>query len=217
MTEDPIRPEDEDDLLAAEYVTGLLDLPERVAVETRMRADAAFTARVTDWENRLQDLNVDYAEVSAPNLLPLLEARLFPVEANQTKHGLWSNIWAWGAAGTAAIAVVAYLALTPAAPSFVATLDGGALRYEAVVTKDRLTITRVAGAPADATHSHELWLIAGNNPPVSLGVIPGDGETISLPGLAAGEILAVTVEQRGGSPTGAPTTKPVAVGKLTAA
>ncbi len=214
MTEDPIRPDDDDDLLAAEYVAGLLPLAERVAVENRLRGDGILARRVAEWENRLDGLNDDYAEVAAPNLLPQIEARLFPVPV---KPSLWSNLWAWGVAATAAVAVVAYLALTPAAPSFVATLDGGTLRYEAVVTKDKLTITRVAGAPADATHSHELWLIAGDNPPVSLGVIPGDGETISLPGVTAGQILAVTVEQRGGSPTGAPTTKPVAVGKLTAA
>ena len=214
MTDDPLRPDDDDDMVAAEYVIGLLPLAERVAVQNRLRGAGALADRVVDWENRLEGLNDDYADMPAPNLLPLIEARLFPVTAQPV---WWSNLWAWGVAATAAVAVVAYLALTPAAPSFVATLDGGALRYEAVVTKDKLTITRVAGAPADAAHSHELWLIAGNNPPVSLGVIPGDGETITLPGVTAGEILAVTVEQPGGSPTGAPTTQPVAVGKLTAA
>ena len=214
MTDAPLRPEDEDHLLAAEYVTGVLALSERVAVEARLRGDAGLAELVTDWENRFEDLNEDYAEVAAPNLLPMIEARLFPVQA---KPSLWSNLWAWGAAATAAVAVVAYLALTPAAPSFVATLDGGTLKYEAVITQDRLTITRVSGAAADATHSLELWIINGDNPPVSLGVIDGDRETISLPGVTAGEVLAITVEPLGGSPTGAPTTAPVAVGKLTEA
>jgi anti-sigma-K factor RskA len=216
MTDTTFRPEEEDDLLAAEYVSGLLELEERVAVETRARNDVAFAARITDWENRLSDLNEDFPEVPAPDLLPLIESRLFP---SAPRRSLWSNFWAWGAAATAALALVAYLALTPAAPSFTATLaaDGGTLRYEAVITQDKLTITRVSGDAPDAAHSHELWLIAGDNPPVSLGVIPGDHETISLPGVQAGEILAITVEQLGGSPTGKPTTTPVAVGKLTAA
>lgn len=214
MTDTALRPDEEDDLLAAEYVTGLLDLPERVSVETRLRHDTQLAARVLDWEIRLADLNDDYAEVAAPNLLPMIEARLFPVQSRPSR---WSNLWAWGATATAAVAVAAYLMLTPVPPSLVATLDAGSMRYEASVTEGRLTITRVKGDPADPAHSHELWLIAGDNPPRSLGVIPADGETIALPGLAAGEVLAITIEQAGGSPTGAPTTTPVAVGKLTAA
>ncbi len=216
MTETAFRPEDEDDLLAAEYVAGMLDLAERTGVEARLRMDAGFAALVTQWEIRFQDLNDDYPEVPAPDFMPTIEARLFPSAA---KPGLWSNLWAWGAAVTAAVAVVAYLALTPAAPSFVATLEaeGSVLRYEAVITQDRLTITRVSGATAGADHAHELWIIAGDNPPVSLGVISGDSETIALPGVTEGAVLAITVEPAGGSPTGMPTTTPVAVGTLTAA
>jgi anti-sigma-K factor RskA len=62
-----------------------------------------------------------------------------------------------------------------------------------------------------------LWFIAGDNPPVSLGVIPAGGITLSLPSVTAGEVLAITVEPAGGSPTGKPTTAPIAVGKLTEA
>ena len=217
----PFSRDEEDDLLAAEYVTGLLDLAERVAVETRARNDHAFAARITAWENRLADLNDDYAAVAAPNLMPQIEARLFPTAPKPAGlgRGLWSNLRAWGVAATGAVAVVAYLALTPAAPSFTATLADatGALQYEAVITQDRLTITRVKGEGAGAGKSHELWIIAGDNPPVSLGVIPADGETISLPGVKAGEILAITVEAEGGSPSGAPTSAPIAVAELTAA
>jgi anti-sigma-K factor RskA len=215
MTDTPFRPDEEDDLLAAEYVSGLLDLAERTAVETRARNDAVFAARITDWENRLSDLNEDYAPVPAPNLMPQIEARLFPTAP---KRSLLSNLWAWGATAAAALAVVAYLALTPAAPDFTATLQAeNGLRYEAVITGGQLTITRVSGDAPDAAHAHELWIIAGDNPPVSLGVIPGERETISLPGVAEGEVLAITVEQAGGSPTGQPTTTPIAVGKLTSA
>lgn len=216
MTEPTFLPDQEDDLLAAEYVTGLLALDARVAVEARARNDYAFAARITDWENRLSDLNEDYAAVPAPNLMPQIEARLFPTAP---RRGLWSDLWAWGAAATAALVMVAYLTLTPATPSFTVTLANatGTLRYEAVITHDKLTITRVLGDAADAAHAHELWIIAGDNPPVSLGVIPDAGKTISLPGVVAGEILAITVEQAGGSPTGQPTSAPIAVGKLTAA
>ncbi len=216
MTETPLRPDEEDDLLAAEYVTGLLDLAERSAVEIRLRNEPAFAARITAWEDRLSPLNDEYVEVTAPNLMPQIEARLFP---SAPKRSLFANFRVWGASAAAALAVAAYLVLIPPVPSFTATLtaDAGNLRYEAVVTQDRLTITRVAGNPADATHAHELWIIAGNNPPVSLGVLPAGSETISLPGVAPGEILAVTEEQAGGSPDGKPHGPIVAKGALTSA
>ena len=216
MTETAFRPEEEDDLLAAEYVTGLLDLSDRIAAETRMRRDVAFAARVTDWEVRLADLNDEYSAVTAPDLLPQIEARLFPTPA---KRSLWSGLWIWGASASAALVVVAYLTLTAAAPDFTATLaaTSGELRFEAVVTDGQLTITRVSGSGAAANQSHQLWIIAGDNPPVSLGVLPDDSETISLPGAAAGSILAITVEPLGGSPTGQPTTAPIVAGPLTAA
>jgi anti-sigma-K factor RskA len=209
-----ITPEFEVDLLAAEYVIGLLDLAERTAAGIRLGRDTGFADRVADWEERLSGLNDDYAEVAAPNLMPAIEQRLFP-QPSRVSRGLFGNLWAWGSAAAAALAVVAYLALTPAAPSLTATLAAETgLRYEAVVTQDKLTITRVAGSAPDATHSYELWIIAGDDPPRSLGVIPGDAETISLPGVAAGQTLAISLEPLGGSPNGSPTTV-LATGQLT--
>ena len=217
MTDTPILPpDDDDDLLAAEYVMGLLDRAERASVEARLRRDATLSLRVADWEDRLSGLNEDYAEVPAPNLLPQIEARLFP---QAPKRSLFGNLWAWGGAITAALALIAYLTLTPAAPSYTAilTADAGGLKYEATITQDRLTLTRVSGTDADTSHSYELWVIAGDNPPVSLGVIPGSAETITRPGLAEGQTLAITLEQSGGSPDGKPHGPIVAAGKLIAA
>ncbi len=216
MTEQPILPPDEeDDLLAAEYVMGLLDREERATIEARLRRDATLSLRVADWQERLSGLNDDYAEVAAPNLLAQIEARLFPTSLRRSRFG---NLWAWGSAATAALALVAYLALTPAAPSYTAilTADAGGLKYEATITEDRLTLTRLSGTDADTRHSYELWVIAGDNPPVSLGLIPGNA-TITRPGLAAGQTLAITLEQSGGSPDGKPHGPIVAAGKLIAA
>jgi anti-sigma-K factor RskA len=145
--------------------------------------------------------------------LPKIEARLFPVPKTR---GWWADLRLWGGVLVASVALVAYLALTPPKAELTATLaaDQGALQFAAVITQGRLTITRVGGTLPDAEHSHELWIIAGNDPPVSLGVIPAEGETISLPGAAAGAVLAVTLEPPGGSPTGKPTGPVVAKGAL---
>ena len=216
MTDTPIPPDDDDDLLAAEYVMGLLDLEDRTAAEARLRNDPAFLARVQDWEAQLAGLNDHYDEVPAPNLLPQIEARLFPTPP---RRSLWASVLTWGATATAAVALAAYLILTPPDPNLVATLvaDAGDLRYEAVITDGQLTITRVAGTGADPGRSHELWIIAGDNPPVSLGVLPDDREVIALPGASPGEILAITEEQPGGSPDGKPHGPILASGALVAA
>lgn len=205
--------EDDDDLLAGEYVLGTLDLAERVRAEARLKADPAFAALVLAWEARLAGLNEGYAPAAPPDLMPAIEARLFP----QPQRRGWFADWRlWGGVVVASVALVAYLALTPPAPDLTATLaaDQGDLRYAAVITQGRLTLTLVSGSVADATHSHELWIIAGNDPPVSLGVIPAGGETISLPEAAAGAVLAITLEPLGGSPTGKPTGPVVAKGAL---
>ena len=87
MTDDlPLSPLDADDALAAEYVLGVLSLPDRSAVEARLKNDSAFVARVAAWENRLSPLNDDYAEVAAPDLMPRIEARLFPVADNPARR-----------------------------------------------------------------------------------------------------------------------------------
>jgi anti-sigma-K factor RskA len=81
---------------------------------------------------------------------------------------------------------------------------------------DRLRITRTAGRPADG-RAHELWAIAGDNAPVSLGVMPADGSgAVTLPqGLAPqGLVLAISDEPPGGSPTGQPTGAVLAVGEV---
>lgn len=205
--------EEEDDLLAAEHVLGASDLSERAAAEARLKSDTGFAGRVTDWENRLSGLNEHFAPAALPNLMAKIEARLFPQAARRS----WlTDLRLWGGATVAALAVVGYLALTPPKPELTALLvaDASGLQYAAAVTEGKLTITRVAGNVPDAAHSHELWLIVGTDPPVSLGLIPANGETISLPGAAAGAVLAVTLEQPGGSPTGQPQGPIVAAGPL---
>ncbi len=214
MSAVPDTPEDDDDMLAAEYVMGALEMAARYVVEMRIKNETAFAARVTAWEDRLSGLNEDYAPAPLPDLMPRIEARLFP--AAPKKRGWWADLRLWGGVVMASVALVAYLALTPPKPDLTATLaaDQGTLQFAAVITQGQLTITRIAGDVPDAAHSHELWIIAGNDPPVSLGVIPAGGETISLPGAAAGAILAVTLEPPGGSPSGKPTGPIVAKGAL---
>lgn len=70
------------------------------------------------------------------------------------------------------------------------------------------------GIPAAADgESYELWFVRGETP-ISAGVfdVEGGTATAALSGeMHAGDIIAVTVEQAGGSPTGKPTSDPFIV------
>lgn len=202
---------EEDDLLAAEYVLGALDLAERSAAEARIRLDHIFAARVIEWQNRLAGLNDDYPESPAPDLLPKIEARLFPQSAKP--HRAWlSGLIGLVASTAAAFGILLFLWLQPPAASL--TADASSLRYEASIAGDQLTLTRTGGAAADAGKDYELWIIAGDAAPVSLGVIAAETVTIAAPKAESGFTLAITLEAKGGSPTGAPQGPIVAAGKL---
>ncbi|HTN56222.1 MAG TPA: anti-sigma factor [Microbacterium sp.] len=65
----------------------------------------------------------------------------------------------------------------------------------------------------DPGRTYELWFVRGDQP-ISAGVFDTvDGEaTALLDGtMHAGDVIAVTVEQSGGSPSGAPTSDPIVV------
>ena len=75
---DTLSPRDADDALAAEYVLGVQDLADRSATEVRIKRDQVFAALISDWEIRFEGLNDEFTEARPPNLLPRIEAKLFP-------------------------------------------------------------------------------------------------------------------------------------------
>lgn len=95
----------------------------------------------------------------------------------------------------------------------VALDDGGSAtaHWSASVGKAVLVADGIP-TPAEG-ETYELWFVRGDAP-VSAGVFDVDGgdATALLTGeMQAGDAIAVTVEQAGGSPTGQPTTDPVIV------
>jgi anti-sigma-K factor RskA len=217
MTDAPRTPMEEDDALAGEYVLGVLDLAERTAVDDRIKRDATFAARIVAWETRLAGLNDAYAEVPAPDLLPKIEARLFP-QAAKPKRSLFG--WLAGALAAAAIAVVAVMVIPrDPAPELVATLAGEnqPLVFAASYAEGNLTLKQTQGAAAGAENDYELWLIVGDAAPVSLGLIDGPDLTRPVANMPEGAIIAVSLEPTGGSTTGAPTGPVLVTGVVTKA
>jgi anti-sigma-K factor RskA len=85
---------------------------------------------------------------------------------------------------------------------------------------DRLEFSvRPVAAEAPVGKSYELWIIAPDSAPKSLGVIDAaartDGGRLAYdPAAVRAATYAVTLEPQGGSPNGKPSGAPVFVGKL---
>jgi anti-sigma-K factor RskA len=214
-------PVDENDLLAAEYALGVLEGADRVRSENLVKQSPAFAARVAAWEARLSPLADEVDAVPPPKLMPKIEARLF----GAPKVRRWLSMptgWLGGLIGTGAMAalsvVVLALALNfggsaPQTPIQTATLlaEGSTVEFLAQLEGGNLILTRTKGAPPAQDRSYELWLIDGDKPAVSLGLIDA-ALTLPAPNLAIGYVLAVTEEPLGGGPNGVATGPILAAG-----
>ena len=223
-----------DEVLAGEYVLGVLGVEDRLQVEERLRRDRTFATIVRRWEDNLSQFNDDYGiELPPEALFAKIEGRLFsepPKNAWTSALGtLWNSLALWRGLAVASVAVSAVVAGTEAglwdrsaaAPQLVAELAGKDSVISLVARYDsgsgRLQVTPVATGERQQK-SLELWLIEGEAAPRSLGVLPqtGEGELIVPDTLrnrfAEGVILAVSLEPFGGSPTGQATGPVIALG-----
>jgi anti-sigma-K factor RskA len=228
-TSDHIDPPD-DGTLAAEYVLGVVDKRTRTAVERRIATDMSFAALVEAWQLKLTPWADDVAPVQPPlDVWNRISAAL-PAE-RPARQSLWGSVmlWRWLTAGAGALALASLFALfvvinQPAQQPLIASIDGGGHRhFVATIDPRRDTIAVVPAAfAADPARVPELWLIAPNDKPRSLGLVRADATTTitipaSLRALANGQAtLAISLEPPGGSTTGAPTGPVIAQGKLTA-
>lgn len=192
--------------LAAEYVLGTLPLSDRLAAERLMADDKAFAALVEDWSARLAPLDVGYEEMAVPaDLLPKIEARLFPVEARPDRWRL--PFFGTVAAGLAlALVLVNWPDRHPALMTAELKAEGQPLVVAASfdLGAQALTLSRSAGPAAEPGNDYELWVIPAGQKPISIGILRDAPLTVALAALPAGTTLAVTLETTGGSPTGAP-------------
>ncbi|MER8463148.1 anti-sigma factor [Mesorhizobium sp. M1396] len=222
-----------DDLLAAEYVLGVLAADERQIASRRVEAEADFARLVDGWEVNFSPLAAAYQDIEPPASIKLaIDRRLFASSAAtsvEPRSGLWSSLAFWRGLAAAAVAALAIYIAVPILnppleqPRLVASLaaEGSDVRYLAVydAAHREVGLSHVSGERA-AGKDFELWMIEGKNPPVSMGVIPaGATARIIVPAasqqkLAQGAVLAVSVEPSGGSPTGQPTGPVVAAGDL---
>ncbi|WP_293880318.1 anti-sigma factor [Sphingomonas sp.] len=223
---------DDDDILAGEFALGLLDAQDSDAVLARVQSDAVLSLRIAWWRDQLAPL-VAEAEVLPPERLwARIEAQL-PVNDNSaTLVRRWRAL-AVGATGVAAalmIFVGTRLPVPLAAPApqaarstpMVATLSGDhspavvMVGYDGSTGRMMIAPNALNAGSGDA----ELWIIPEDGKPRSMGIIdvkapaghsvPMERRTFVHPGAT----FAITLETRGGSPTGLPTGSIIASGKI---
>jgi anti-sigma-K factor RskA len=238
-TGDPLGPDGEGDLLAAEYALGLLDGAGRRRAEARLATDNAFAAEVEAWQARLAPLAAEAGEVVPPPemweriaaALPPAAVAALPRGAPAPRAGLWQSLAFWrtaglGAIGVAAAAVIALaVVLTPPGPPppLSATLMPKNGKAALMVTVDRgkdMLMVMPASLDMPAARVPELWLMMPGGTPRSLGVVSAEKPmAMKIPGelmdaIAPKVMLALSLEPVGGSPTGRPTGPVVAEGML---
>ena len=224
---------DDIDMLAGEYVLGTLDAAERRTFQRRLLSEPAAVAAVVAWQQRLSPLLLAAPEIAPPDgLWPKIEAGVAPANDNRVRH------WQIATAAAAMVALVTSgLALWPKPPASqpimvqqdtpplvqsVAALSetGGApallVTYDQATKRMRVTPVNVSPRPG---HSLELWVIAGKAAPRSIGVMR-DGGATALDRMALDlqqqMTIAVSVEPKGGSPTGLPTGPVIYSGQMIA-
>ncbi|MDX3926575.1 MAG: anti-sigma factor [Shinella sp.] len=222
-----------DEVIAGEYVLGVLSVEDRRKVEARLLRDRSFAAMVHRWQaNLCEVVQEDY--VTPPPYISVRPATGMPprdaVMICARPGGLWHSLAFWRVVAIASAAVATLFAMVAGGSLFfqrsgklplVSTLSGeggGLALYDGESGKLKLT-SMAAGTDPDK--SLELWLSDDGKPPVSLGLLSPAGEsTVLVPQrmrakISAGDALSVTAEPLGGSPTGAATGQVIASGTIT--
>lgn len=236
MTGRPSYPPSVDaDLDAGEYALGLGSAAERAAMARRIAADPALAASVDAWNERLSPLYGEISDVDAPE-----HAWTGILRAISEDEGIVVDLtkrlrrWRHAAVAASAIAasLLAVLVMRPQTPVpapppvasaplplLTASVGPEAGTPVAVISFDaatrRLVVTPV-GIAVSADQSPELWFIPEDGTPRSLGLIdPNTGVSVQLPGaFNTAATLAISIEPKGGSPTGLPTGVIVGTGAL---
>lgn len=194
-----------------------LDAAERaLAADESSRENVRDSRRRRAWELRLAPLSELLEPVAPPDgLLDRILGRIDLIELRDdlAAERRRTRRWRLSAAAmtAAAAALLVFVALDEPGPApqeyvAVATADGGgpALIVSLDLTRGIATVRPVSvQAPEDG--SLELWHIEEGAAPRSLGLVDA-AQAVQTPLEAApGDVVAVSLEPPGGSPTGSPT------------
>ena len=222
------RAEDDPRIDAGLRVLGLLDGAELRALGERAAADASVAAEIAAWELRLAPLALIADPVPPP--AALWDRIAHSLDADQTlltppnltrQLSFWRGATAASLALAAGIAAVAFLGRGPVDPGLVAALSPAGSQAPTFLVRaadgHTLLVRAVATvSPIGNDRDLQLWSLAeGTTIPVSLGVLPSGGAEVRIAAAPTDRTkLLLSLEPRGGSPTGQPTGPVVYSGQL---
>lgn len=214
--------------LAAQYVLGTLESPRREQFSVILASNATAKEAVTYWENVLSPLAESLPAQQPPsNLWIMIRRRLGHVPATNVNRN--RSLWLWQAWA----AVATFLFVLTIGLVWVVQPESESIQYEyATVVEDgdgvplwsvqldadtyqvavqTIQLSEQAQAEDSPTTDFELWLIEPGKSPVSLGVLPKQGQAkLQIAGYAEldqAQAIAVSLEAAGGSKTGLPSDK----------
>ncbi|EJM63379.1 anti-sigma factor [Pseudomonas sp. GM48] len=201
--------------LAADYAIGLMPATARRRFEQLLLEDAALRAELAQWQESLLSLTDALPEQPVPDRVwQGITARIEPQVLHvPEKRPFWNWLRVTAAVCSLLIAVTLGVLYLPDDARYSATLVNAdaqpAMRVQA--HENYLQVEPLTLAAVEPGQSLELWAIPADGKPISLGVIPTGGKgKVELSETQKALIgkpiaLAVSLEPKGGSPTGQPT------------
>ena len=201
--------------LAADYAIGLMPPTARKRFEHLLQDDAPLRAELARWNTHLSQLTEPLVEQPVPDhVWQAIVARIEPPTLHvPARRPFWSWVRLSALACSLLIALTVGLLYNRDSVQYKATLLSGTAQPGLSIEahSDYLKVRPLELAAVDGGRSLELWAIPVEGKPVSLGLIPRDGDgrivlsqsqqqLIRIP-----VVLAVSLEPQGGSPTGQPT------------
>jgi anti-sigma-K factor RskA len=233
---------DSPSIRAGEYVLGTLSGAERDAFEIDLAGDTQLQVAVQAWERRLAPLaGMNVLERPSSTVWAEIERKLDAETRTMTQASpansativqlrrsvrVWRGFTAASAALAAALAlfIVVGERMQVAEPGqdYVAVVNRGGDLPALIVhvdTREGVVRVRSLAAQTPSNKSLELWYVAAGQAPKSLGLVENSKGPFVLPASlrqtdVEGSSIAVSVEQKGGSTTGAPSNQIVYQGKL---
>ena len=223
---DSDQPPKDLDLLAAEYVIGLLTAGEMHEVEAEALANPTLAASIMGWQARLHPMTEAVPPVPPPaEVWQRIQATIGFVRAakpfSPRPWRRWGSAPAWRGAliGAVCTAVIGGAILGPkrwTSPPEIAALlspDDADPAYKVEMTADGIATVVAINPSAGSDRSLQLWTLDGVTP-ISLGLLPLRGRYEIKKKLVPGAKLLVSEEPKGGSKTGSPTGPVVYQGRL---
>ena len=201
--------------LAADYAIGLMPPTARKRFEHLLQDDAPLRAELARWNTHLSQLTEPLLEQPVPDhVWQAIVARIEPQTLHvPARRPFWSWVRLSALACSLLIALTVGLLYNRDSVQYKATLLSGTAQPGLSIEahSDYLNVRPLELAAVDGGRSLELWAIPVEGKPVSLGLIPRDGDgriTLSQTQqqlIRIPVVLAVSLEPQSGSPTGQPT------------